>query len=139
MPRTFAYVRSFHLDHSGINRIAVSKRTEAAVRDLARKAMVMAVTTAPQERGNYRRSFRVNVHVRNDWPHGTAYPVPRVCADLVNVDPAAFWIEKGFRYRARGGEVKAVAGHYTMTNALLRLASAGRGSARRPRASRGVQ
>lgn len=102
MPRTYTYIESFRLNNSEIERIATSSKTAAAVRDIAVKAAVYARGITPDEVGHvYKQSFRIRMHIRNDWPHNSPHRSSRICADLANVAPYAIVVEVGHKATGR--------------------------------------
>lgn len=96
MPRDYTYLASFHLNNREIEKIATSSRAGMAVRDIAQKAYAHARSMDLEDVGHvYRESFRIRLHIRNDWPRNSEYRSARVCADLANVAPHAIVVEVG--------------------------------------------
>lgn len=127
---TYTYLKTFHINNAGIERIAKGPECRVMVREVAEKAMAHAISISPHGSGDYRRAFRVKVHIRRDWP--LSRPNPRACADLVNLDPGAIAIEKGSVRTGRFGQKVTVRGHYVLTRTLAHLAATKAGNSRLP-------
>lgn len=130
---TYTYLKTFHINNAGIERIAKGPECRVMVREVAEKAMAHAISISPVSHGDYRRAFRVKVHIRRDWPN--SWPNPRACADVVNLDPAALWIEKGSMRQSRRGPIQ-VRGHYVLTRTLAHMAATKIGGGTRRRRTR---
>ncbi|WP_431881822.1 hypothetical protein [Micromonospora chalcea] len=131
MPRDYPYIKTFHLNHSGVERIATGARVETAVRDIAQKAAVHARSITPAEAGHeYRQGFRIRVHVRDDWPHNSKYRAKRVCADLANVARYAIVLERGQKPEGSSREIQKFR---ILGKTLAHLRTLGKTSRRRKR------
>jgi hypothetical protein len=82
-------VVEFEMDRRGIRQVAHGPELRAAVYEIAKKGQAYAESISPEQTGNYKRSWQVNMS------RVMVAGMRRISAKLVNTDPAAVPIEVG--------------------------------------------
>lgn len=115
VPRRLVYVGrnvrvEFEMDYAGMRRVAVGPELKIACFLVAKKAQPYAESIAPEDTGQYKASFDV------DMGHAWVAGMRRVAARLLNTDPGAAAIEFGSMH-PEGFQ----AGHHTLRKTLAHI------------------
>lgn len=110
-------VVEFEMDRRGMAEVARGKELRLAVKTIAVRGKAYAESIAPEETGNYRKSFHVNIG------QILVNGMRRVSAILANTDPAAIPIEVGTAPRTKNG--RGTPAHRILRQTLVFLGGRG--------------